>query len=210
LRFEPTAIRLRATVKFGHVTAELLRRSVAPALALEIRAARARVLAADPSRADEAGTDYRQVINAPGAAAAPHVEGCEAFLDRCDDSPERRADRRWLLEWRVDHAPEGERVRALLAWAAAEQGVLSDKSAAAALYARVLQVDPDHEQAAAARTQLLRELGDLDAAARLLTARRDSARGAARTALELELAELLLGDLGRRASALEAIGAVLE
>ena len=42
------------------------------------------------------------------------------------------ADRRWLFAYRFERASEGERTAALLAWAAAEEGVMRDPAAAAA------------------------------------------------------------------------------
>ena len=50
----------------------------------------------------------------------PTLAAYEALIAADPESPRRRADRRWLLEWRAEHAPEGERATRLLEWARAE------------------------------------------------------------------------------------------
>src|SRR6185436_11652895 len=93
------------------------------------------------------------------------VAAFDAFLagsDRSDD------DKRWLYAYRVDRAPEGERVPILLAWAADEERIMGDPKAAADLYGRVLAIEPRHEGALDARARLLLDIGDAAGAVSLI------------------------------------------
>ncbi|WP_437672028.1 hypothetical protein [Sorangium sp. So ce131] len=183
-----------------------------------IDAALARVLAADPDRQDDAAAVHRRLL-APrhggdeGAAAARldlhAVEAFRAFLAQSPDTLARRVDRRWLFTLLSERAPEGERARALAAWAAWEEEI-GDRAAAAALYARLVEVDPDNDDALAARGRLLADVGDHEGAAEVLAARRDRSEGSARVALEVELAALLLDQLDRPAEALDTIAPAIE
>ncbi|WP_437479914.1 tetratricopeptide repeat protein [Sorangium sp. So ce1014] len=225
---EDAAIRARATSRFVDAALDLRDRmrtegegsapadKTAAARVRTIDAALARVLAADPDRQDDAASVYRRLLSPPGGGdAAPGsldpaaLEAFRAFLAQSPDTLARRVDRRWLFTLLVERAREGERVRALSAWAAWEEEN-GDRAAAAALYARLVEADPENDDALAARGRLLADLGDHEGAAEVLAMRRDRSEGSARVALDVELATLLLDQLDRPAEALDAVAPAIE
>ncbi|WP_433928862.1 tetratricopeptide repeat protein [Sorangium cellulosum] len=190
--------------------------ALARARARAIDDALARVLAADPDRQDDAAAVYRRLLAppaagdaAPGALDPGALEAFRAFLAQSPDTLARRVDRRWLFTLLAERAHEGERLRALAAWAAWEEEI-GDRAAAAALYARLIEADPENDDALAARGRLLADLGDHEGAAEVLAMRRDRSEGSARVALDVELATLLLDRLDRPADALDAIAPAIE
>jgi tetratricopeptide (TPR) repeat protein len=174
--------------------------------------ARARALASRPDQADDAARVYRAVLSDARADASLHAQALAAFdalVERDPELPRRRADRRWLLEWRAEHAPEQEQLRRLLEWARAEEEVFADPVHALALHRRVLTLDADSDVALAAIARLALATGDTDQALEALRAGRDRAEGPSRTALELEIAQVLLQRTTRWQDALEALRPVL-
>ncbi|WP_437809205.1 tetratricopeptide repeat protein [Sorangium sp. So ce1078] len=226
---EDAAIRARATSRFVDAAMELRDRmraegegsapagKTAAARGRAIDAALARVLAADPDRQDDAAFVYRRLLSppegggdaAPGALDPAALEAFRAFLAQSPDTLARRVDRRWLFTLLMERAHDGERLRALSAWAAWEEEI-GDRAAAAALYARLIEADPENDDALAARGRLLADLGDHEGAAEVLAMRRDRSEGSARVALDVELATLLLDQLDRPAEALDAIAPAIE
>lgn len=174
-----------------------------------LEAARTRVLAADPERQDEAASAYRRMIERKSDPWSA-VDAFEGFLDRSPLIQTRLEDRRWVLRFRMDHAEGSRRVEALLAWASAEENVFRDAGAADKLYGEVLELDATNNAALEARSRILLDLGDVEGAAAMVARRRDLREGAERTALELELSQLLLERLGRVDEALSAVEPVLE
>ncbi|WP_441291685.1 tetratricopeptide repeat protein [Sorangium sp. KYC3313] len=224
---EDAAIRARATSRFVDAALDLRDRmraggegsaaaGKAAARVRAIEAALARVLAADPERQDDAASVYRRLLSpqddgdaALGALDAAALEAFRAFLAQSPDTLARRVDRRWLFTLLMERGHEGERPRALSAWAAWEEEI-GNRAAAAALYARLLEVDPENDDALAARGRLLAEVGDHEGAAEVLAARRDRSQGSARVALDVELATLLFERLDRPADALDAVAPAIE
>ncbi|MGK3959599.1 tetratricopeptide repeat protein [Sorangium sp. So ce118] len=224
---EDAAIRARATSRFVDAALKLRDRLAAEgegsapagkaaARGRTIDAALARVLAADPERQDDAASVYRRLLAppaggdaAPGALDPAALEAFRAFLAQSPDTLARRVDRRWLFTLLTDRTGEGERLRALAAWAAWEEEI-GDRAAAAALYGRLIEADPENDDALAARARLLSDLGDHEGAAEVLAMRRDRSEGSARVALDVELATLLLDRLDRPADALDAIAPAIE
>src|SRR6185436_1108382 len=99
-----------------------------------------------------------------GAAAgesARLVDAFGAFVAKFAPA-DRRDDRRFLLAYKAEHAPESERVAALVAWAQAEETVLADPKAAAEVYRRVLSIEPERADALEALSRLLLATGDVD------------------------------------------------
>jgi Flp pilus assembly protein TadD len=210
LAFEDAAIKARMTERFVRAADSVMAAgSLDVAVRESVEAARARVLAADPERQDDAADAYRRMIQ---GASDPwsSVEAFEGFLDRSPHTQARLDDRRWVLGFRLQRAEGERRVEALVAWAAAEENVFKDPRAAADLYARVLEQDPQNDAALSARSRLLLDVGDIEGAAAAIAARRDLREGAERTALELELATLLLDRLGRGEEALAAVEPVIQ
>jgi len=156
--------------------------------------ARAGAVAVDPVTMDDAARTYREILaddrlveTHPAALAA-----LEALVDRDAESPSRRADRRWLLEWSAEHAATDERAARLLAWAREEETTFADPARALALHRRVLAMDPDYDESLAAVARLALGTGETDEALAALRSRRDRTQGSARAAIELQIARLLL------------------
>ncbi|AUX25403.1 hypothetical protein SOCEGT47_059480 [Sorangium cellulosum] len=218
-RFVDAALWLRDRVRAGGEGGAPPSGAPAAKAAARVRAidaALARVLAADPDRQDDAAVVYRRLLAPPvdgDAAPAPldpaALEAFSGFLAESPDTLARRVDRRWLFTLLSERAREEERLRALAAWASWEEEI-GDRAAAAALYARLLEADPENDDALAARGRLLAELGDHEGAAEVLAARRERSEGGARVALDVELATLLLDRLDRPAEALDAIAPAIE
>src|SRR5262249_54488369 len=106
--------------------------------------------------------------------------------------------------------PESERVAALVAWAQAEETVLADPKAAAAVYRRVLSIEPERADALEALSRLLLATGDLEGALESLRQLRDSSEGASRRERDLEMAELPPTKLERPGDALTAVAPLVE
>ncbi|HEX8796217.1 MAG TPA: tetratricopeptide repeat protein [Polyangiaceae bacterium] len=177
-----------------------------------IMLARTRTLARDPERTDDAARAYRALLADARVDAGHHAStlaAYEALIAADPESPRRRADRRWLLEWRAEHAAEGERAARLIEWARAEEEVFADPMHALALHRRVLDVDPDADESLSAIARLALSTGDTEEALGALRSRRDRAEGAGRVATELEIAQVLLSRTTRWRDALAALRAVL-
>jgi tetratricopeptide (TPR) repeat protein len=174
--------------------------------------AKVRALASDPSRADEAARACRGVLADARVGRASQAEALstlDALIAAAPESHRRRADRRWVLEWRADHAPEEERTARLLEWAREEEKAFADPVHALALYRRVLTADGECDEALSAVARLALATGDTEDALAALRARRDRAEGPARIAIELEIAQALLSRTTRWRDALDALRAVL-
>lgn len=208
LAFEEAAIRASVTARYlelaRHIDEE--HGPLPAASAHAVQTSVARVLAADPERADDAAAAYRRLLEGGEGDPKPIVAAFEGFL-ACTD---RHEDRRYLFAYRLARASEAERVPLLMAWASEEERSMGDVKAANELYARVLAIDPDHEGALEARSRLLLEAGDVAGAVGLITTQRDARTGAARAALDRQLAALLMDKLNRPEEALSTITPVIE
>jgi len=173
----------------------------------ELLLARAGAVAVDPASMNDAARTYREILGddrlAPAHPAA--AAALEALVDRDADSPRRRDDRRWLLEWRAEHAPQDERAGRLLAWARDEETTFADPARALALHRRVLGIDPDRDESLSAIARLALGTGETEEAIAALRTRRDRAEGAARTAIELQIARLLLARTPGSSEAIEIL-----
>ncbi len=214
--FERMSAAAGADPAFERALEDALERLDSGAAANEARAqimlARARTLARDPERTDDGARAYRALLADARVDAAHHgptLAAYEALIAAEPESPRRRADRRWLLEWRAEHAPEGERAVRLIEWARAEEEVFADPVNALALHRRVLEVDPDADESLSAIARLALATGDTDDALGALRSRRDRAEGAGRIAVELEIAQVLLSRTTQWRDALAALRAVL-
>jgi golgin subfamily B member 1 len=215
--FERLSVAAKTIDAFEHALDEALARLEAtPTLQLEERTqlllARARALAADPQRADDAARAYRGILADARVARPAQAEiltAFEALIHGDPDSTRRRADRRWLLEWRAEHAPEQERIARLLEWANEEERTFADPLHALALHRRVLALDSESDEACIAVARLSLATGDTEEALIALAARRDRAQGPGRIAIELDIAQVLLARTTRWRDALAALRAVL-
>jgi tetratricopeptide (TPR) repeat protein len=215
--FERLSIESRTVDAFELALEEALAKlesspSADPEARAQLLRARARALAGDPTRADDAARAYRAILADARVGRAHHVEALAAFdaLVASDPgSPRRRADRRWLLEWRAEHAPDEERIARLLEWAREEETTSADPVHALALYRRVLGLDPESDEACTAVARLALATGDTEEALAALRSRRDRTDGPMRIAIELETAQVLLTRTTRWRDALEALRAVL-
>jgi tetratricopeptide (TPR) repeat protein len=181
-----------------------------PSLRADLEMARGRVMASSPETQADAIAAYRTLLNddsldEPRARAA--LSALEALLD---SETALAGDWRWLHSWRVAHASEGERASTVMAWAAVEETRLADPVQALALYREVLTLDPDNVEAMVSIARIALATGDVDGAVAALVARRDRSEGSARSAIDLEMATILLDRGVRRSDALSCVAAVLE
>jgi golgin subfamily B member 1 len=174
--------------------------------------ARARALSGDSTRADESARAYRGILE-DGRFERSHQASALAAFDeliaRDPESPRRRTDRRWLHEWRAQHAPEEERVARLLEWARLEETAFEDPGRALGLHRRVLEIDAECDEARSSVARLALATGDVEEALSALRARRDRAQGPTRLAIELEIARVLIKETTRSTEALSALREVL-
>lgn len=178
----------------------------------ELVLAKARVLATtDETRRDAIAT-FRAVIertsDAPSIAAAQ--EGFEALVKGSPRGDERTEQLRWLARWRVEHAAQDARTRAMYAWADVEEKEIGDTNAALALHKKVLEIDDTVDDALAAVSRLSLAAGDVEGALAALMTRRLASEGEARSALDVQIATILVDRPGRAREALDRVAAVLE
>jgi tetratricopeptide (TPR) repeat protein len=215
--FERLSVAAGTLDAFEHALDEALARleastSFEPEQRAQLMVARARALAGDPRRADDASRAYRSILADARVGRGIQADVLTAFESLVQSDPEssrRRGDRRWLLEWRAEHAPEEERVARLLEWARQEETSFADPVHALTLHRRVLALDGDSDEACSAVARLALATGDTDEALVALGARRDRAEGPARLAIELEIAQVLLARTTRWRDALASLRAVL-
>ena len=215
--FERLSVAAGSLDSFEHALDEALARleasaSFEPEQRAQLMVARARALAGDATRADDAARAYRSILADARVGRGTHADVLAAFESLVEGNPEssrRRGDRRWLLEWRAEHAPEEERVARLLEWARQEETTFADPVHALTLHRRILALDDDSDEACAAVARLALATGDTDEALVALGARRDRAEGPARIAIELEIAQVLLARTTRWRDALASLRAVL-
>ena len=177
----------------------------------DLAMAKARVMAANREGRDAAASAYRMVLDDPRVDEGRMKAALLAFesLLTSDPTEARKADRRWLLSWKADHAPEGGLVPALIAWAAAEESTFGDLSRALELHRRVLSLDSENADVMAAVSRLALATGDTAGAIRALTQQRDRSEGTAKSALELEIATILVDRTEKPEDALPFVSAVL-
>jgi tetratricopeptide (TPR) repeat protein len=179
---------------------------------LSLLLARARVVGNDPKRVDEAARAYRDIladVRVDPAHQATALSAFEALVAASADSPGRRADRRWLLEWRAEHAAEAERILRLLEWARQEESAFGDAARALVLHRRVLAIDAECDESLGAVARLALALGEAEEALGALRARRERAAGPARVAIDLEIAQVLLSRPGGAKESIASLRAVL-
>jgi tetratricopeptide (TPR) repeat protein len=209
LELEPRAVEAGASDVFAALVDMVLARpNLDSVRARHLLLARARVLAADPSRHDEVAKNFRHAIETGGTDALPAAEVFEVFLANAASTPARLQDRRWLFQWRAEHSSEPADV--LVAWAAAEENDFGNPRGAVELYARALEADPERIDALTEMARLEATGGDPEAAVAALKALRDRSEADARSAIELSMASLLLDPLGRADEALDLIEPLLD
>jgi tetratricopeptide (TPR) repeat protein len=174
--------------------------------------AKARVLSTNRDGRDVAAAAYRAILDDRGVdegRTKAALLGFEMLLSR-EPFDAWQSDRRWLLSWKADRAPEGELAAALLAWATAEESTFGDLSRALELYRRVERIDPENGDVLAAISRLALATGDVAGAVTALVSRRDRSEGVAKNALDLEIATILLYRSDRAEEALAPVDSILK
>ncbi|MDB4994304.1 MAG: Exonuclease SbcC, partial [Myxococcaceae bacterium] len=212
--FERLAILAGATVPFSRAIDTALE-VVGPEDALlqqDLLVAKARVLAKDPTRHDDAAAIYKELIEiaALDTTRTAAVLGFEKLLDTTETNDARRADRRWLLSWRAEHAEREDKVVQLLAWARAEETLFSDAAEALGIHRRVLELDSENVEAAAAVARLTLASGDVSGAIAALVERRERSDGAAKRAIDLDIATILIERNEQLEDALASVTSLLD
>jgi thioredoxin-like negative regulator of GroEL len=171
-----------------------------------------RIAAADPARADDTALTCRSMMTDARVDGAVHAEILtilDALIAADPSSPRRREDKRWALQWSAENAPDQERVARMLEWAHAEEAAFDDSAQALVLYRRVLALDPYCEDALAGVARLALASGDVDEALAALRGQRARAEAGARTAIELQIAQVLLAHTTQWREALDSLQVVL-
>jgi tetratricopeptide (TPR) repeat protein len=210
--FERLAVMAGATTAFARAVDAAAEGADAAALT-DLRLAKARVLSKDPNRHDDAAATYRALLEDASVDLARRNAAFSSFerlLESSDGGEARRADRRWLLAWRAAHTEASERVQALLAWARAEEALFADVARALEVHRMVLESDAENVEAASAVARLTLASGDVEGAIAALVERRDRSDGAARRALELEIASILIDQNAQLDDALKSLASLLE
>jgi tetratricopeptide (TPR) repeat protein len=152
---------------------------------------KARMLSADPQRTREASASHRQVLESFGSA--DDVEAYAAFI-KSRSSRDRRADLRWLFEFRANRAADP--VSVLVEWARFEEGH-EDLEGAILVHQRILERAPGDPVALEAIARLRRSAGDFEGYLGALRALRDVAEPRSAAVLDLRMAAVLVDVLGR-------------
>ncbi|MFO0616845.1 MAG: hypothetical protein U0414_29895 [Polyangiaceae bacterium] len=170
---------------------------------LDLLTAKARALA--PTQPSEAAKVYRVMLaSLPEDAAREAATSYEAFLAARGNDPTYFDDRRALFAFRAKGASADERRRILFASAIAERDAMASPARGLAIVRELLAADPNDVAALELETELSRSLGDHEAVARSIERRAGISEGDARRALLVELATVLMDDLGRADDALNA------
>jgi tetratricopeptide (TPR) repeat protein len=215
--FEQRCVEAGALDGFEQAIDDVLARSErAHELDSDVRAglilARARAIANLPARCDEAARVYRGIVE--DDRLGPEIRtnamsGLELLVEQDRDSSARRSDHEWLLEWRTLHAPEHERSGWIREWARVVETKFADPARALILQKRLLAMDPDSDEALGAIARLALATDATEEALSALRALRDRAEGTARTALDCEIAQVLVTRTGQWQEALASLEAVL-
>jgi tetratricopeptide (TPR) repeat protein len=171
-----------------------------------------RIVARDRARADDTAHACRSMMADARVDSAHHAEILailDALVAADPASPQRRGDKRWALHWRAENAPEHERVARMLEWARAEESAFAEAAQALVLYRRVLAEDPYCDDALAGVARLALASGDVDEALAALRGQRARAQAGARTAIELQIAHVLLTHTTQWREALDSLQVVL-
>jgi tetratricopeptide (TPR) repeat protein len=121
----------------------------------ELQHAKARALAAPPTRYAEACDAFRALVDTFGSA--DDAREYEAFIASIPDADERHGQRRFLYQWRA--ARDAQPGAVLFAWAQEEEAHGAPE-AAIAIYERFVQIAQDRDRAPAA-LRIARMLVDL-------------------------------------------------
>jgi tetratricopeptide (TPR) repeat protein len=215
--FEQRCVEAGALDRFEQAIDDVLARSErAHELDSDVRAglvlARARAIANLPARCDEAARVYRGIVEDERLGSeirTSAMSGLEVLVEQDRDSPARRSDHEWLLEWRTLHAPEHERSGWIRQWARVVETKFADPARALTLQKRLLEMDPDSDEALGAIARLALATDATEEALSAMRAQRDRAQGSARTALDCEIAQVLVTRTGQWQEALASLEAVL-
>ncbi|MDX2052164.1 MAG: tetratricopeptide repeat protein [Polyangiaceae bacterium] len=205
LGLEARLVQAGALTTFVQLVDSALKGDLEPGQHHQLLSAKARALASDPERAEEAAALYRELLETDGTPA--DVEAFQQFLEQ-SGTPHAAEDQRWLYEWRAERASEP--VGILLDWADTEQERFGEPNRAMELYQRVLGIDPERVDALQHLAALKVEQGDFKGALSSLEKLRLRTDGEQRVTLELEMAAILMDQLRKPESALELVGPILQ
>jgi len=207
LRLEKSAVEAGEVASFVSLIEEVIGRlGSEPSKSLTaLKRARARALASDPARSAETGAAYREIIEA--SRSEDDVRAFEAFVESRPGVEERHQQRRWLYEWRAKHGTRPAEV--LMEWARAEEE-LGEAEAAVALYVRLSELAPGQREGLEALCRLKLHMGDFEGGLAALRSLREMGTDAERQAVTLQMARVLLEDLGRPAETALALAPLLD
>ncbi len=202
LDLEKSAIEAGAIDEYVALLDDVLARTKPDASerARALKRARARALAAQPARQDQASLVYRELIEA--LALDEDIRDYEAFVESRGSAQERHLDRRWLFAWRAGR--EARPVKVLSDWARAEEE-FGETEAAIAAYQRLAEIDPGAKTGLEALCRLRLDASDFEGALAALRLLRDASTETEKRAVVLRMARLLLEEMNRPAEAALAL-----
>ncbi len=202
LDLEKSAIEAGAIEEYVSLVDEVVARTKPEAKerARALKRARARALAAEPARQDQASLVYRELIES--LALEEDVRDYESFIESRATAQERHMDRRWIYGWRAGR--EARPIKVLADWGRAEDE-FGETDAAIAVYQRLIEIDPGRKDALEALCRLRLHGGDSEGGLAALRLLRDSSSETEKRGVILRMARLLLEEMGRPAEAALAL-----
>lgn len=186
--------------------AEQVRERFGPSVELSVATAKALAAA---GRKPEAARALLRLLDELGAEALVAIDALDELLGERDDDASLDAERRALHAHCVELSSSDEERRAALLASAGFEEQVGQLDAAAAIYDRLLELDPSDAEVREGRLEVALATGDHEAVARCLTIAVERAGDAAeRTAASLDLAEALLRKLDRAEGALDVLEGV--
>ncbi len=199
---ESYAIRTGVAAQYADLVLHVAARSAAEATAASLHSSVARALASDSNHQVRASELYHELLVRSDATDTEWSD-FETFVEKRASADRAIEERRWLLRWRMDHAPSD--IAPILEAAEMEREVARDTAAAAELYERALQLDPERTDILLVLQALYRELDDPGAAIRVASALRQHSDGELRYEADIAAAGLLMERLGCPLDALDII-----
>lgn len=177
----------------------------------QARVARARVLSKDALLAGEVIQDLRELLTSLDSYAADNEESILASFDAVlERYPNRRTDKRWLNEWRLERKSEdADKVTLLLAWARDEES-LGDRTTARLLHQQTLALDPSNVEALDAVARLCLDSGEVKTALLHLEQLANAVDPENKSEVDLRIARTLFDHANDPAGGLDRLESVLE
>ena len=164
----------------------------------DLMALSARALASSVATRRGAAAAFRGLVETFGDPA--DVEAFRSFVEAEGLDVAPASERRWLFQWRAEHAVD--RAPVLVEWAEAEERLLHDPERAARAYEAALEIEPSHVEALRALVRLETSAGNVERVLLALERLRERLGSEETTDVDIKIAALLVEHLGRLDEAL--------